>query len=50
MTTLQEYAPVILENALVYSDNIYFAKAALKIGSEELRGRDKSGILPGASL
>lgn len=36
VTTLQEYEPVILENALVYSDNIYFAKAALKIGSEEL--------------
>jgi cell division protein FtsI/penicillin-binding protein 2 len=36
VTTLQEYEPVILENALVYSDNIYFAKAALKIGSEGL--------------
>ena len=26
----------ILDNALIYSDNIYFAKAALKIGSEEM--------------
>lgn len=34
VTTLKEYFPVILENALMYSDNIYFAKAALKIGSE----------------
>lgn len=36
VTTLHEYEPVILENALVYSDNIYFAKAALKIGREKL--------------
>lgn len=36
MTTLHAYEPVILENALIYSDNIYFAKAALKIGSEEM--------------
>lgn len=36
VTTLHEYEPVILENALMYSDNIYFAKAALKIGAEEL--------------
>ena len=34
VTTLHAYEPVILENALIYSDNIYFAKAALKIGSE----------------
>lgn len=34
VTTLHEYEPVILENALIYSDNIYFAKAALKIGEE----------------
>ena len=34
--TLHAYEPVILENALIYSDNIYFAKAALKIGSEEM--------------
>lgn len=36
VTTLHTYEPVILENALIYSDNIYFAKAALKIGLEEL--------------
>ena len=36
VTTLHTYEPVILENALIYSDNIYFAKAALKIGSEEM--------------
>ncbi len=33
VTTLHAYEPVILENALIYSDNIYFAKAALKIGA-----------------
>ncbi len=36
VTTLHAYEPVVLENALIYSDNIYFAKAALKIGSEEM--------------
>lgn len=36
VTTLHTYAPVILENALIYSDNIYFAKAALKIGAEQM--------------
>lgn len=36
VTTLHTYDPVILENALIYSDNIYFAKAALKIGAGEL--------------
>lgn len=36
VTRLHAYEPVILENALIYSDNIYFAKAALKIGSEEM--------------
>ena len=30
VTTLHDYEPVILKNALIYSDNIYFAKAALK--------------------
>ncbi len=38
VTTLHAYEPVILENALIYSDNIYFAKTALKIGSEEMEG------------
>lgn len=37
VTTLHTYEPVILENALIYSDNIYFAKAALKIGAEEMK-------------
>ena len=36
VTTLHAYEPVILEKALIYSDNIYFAKAALKIGYEEM--------------
>ena len=26
----------MLKNALIYSDNIYFAQTALKIGSEDL--------------
>lgn len=37
VTTLHAYNPVILENAIIYSDNIYFAKAALKIGAEEMK-------------
>lgn len=36
VTTLHTYEPVTLENALIYSDNIYFAKAALKIGTEQM--------------
>ena len=37
VTTLENYEGTSnLENALVYSDNIYFAKAALKIGKENL--------------
>ncbi len=36
VTTLHEYEPAVLENALIYSDNIYFAKAALKIGAGKL--------------
>lgn len=34
VTTLHTYAPVILKNALIYSDNIYFAKTALRVGAE----------------
>lgn len=35
ITTLEEYSGLAnLENALIYSDNIYFAKAALKIGGD----------------
>lgn len=38
ITTLTEYGGAAnLRNALVYSDNIYFAKAALKIGGDTLR-------------
>ena len=34
VTTLQTYSgPANLRNALIYSDNIYFAKSALKIGA-----------------
>ena len=37
ITTLTEYSsPANLRNALIYSDNIYFAKTALKIGSDTL--------------
>ena len=36
ITTLATYSgPANLRNALIYSDNIYFAKAALKIGSDK---------------
>ena len=37
VTTLKQYQePANLENALIQSDNIYFAKAALKIGKNKL--------------
>lgn len=36
VTTLHEYEPVTLKNALIYSDNIYFAKVALNIGADNL--------------
>lgn len=36
ITTLHEAAPATLDNAIIYSDNIYFAKAALRIGAEKL--------------
>ena len=45
VTTLHGYSPVNLENAYIYSDNIYFAKAALKIGSEDfMAGLDRLGF------
>lgn len=45
VTTLHNYRPVILENAMIYSDNIYFAKSALRIGSERLEQElDKLGF------
>lgn len=34
ITTLHTYSPVTLQNALVYSDNIYFARAALDMGAD----------------
>lgn len=36
VTTLHTYEPVTLENALIYSDNIYFARAALDMGAGEM--------------
>ena len=36
VTTLHDSSPANLVNALVYSDNIYFAKAALRIGADRL--------------
>ena len=36
VTTLHDCAPATLEKALICSDNIYFAKAALNIGAEKL--------------
>lgn len=36
VTTLHAYEPVTLENAMAYSDNIYFAKAALAIGAKNM--------------
>ncbi len=46
VTTLEEYSgDANLENALIYSDNIYFAKAALKIGKATLQTElDKLGF------
>lgn len=45
VTTLHDYSPVNLENAYIYSDNIYFARAALKIGYEDfMAGLDRLGF------
>ena len=46
VTTLETYSgPANLQNALKYSDNIYFAKAALKIGRNNLqKGLDDFGF------
>ena len=35
ISTTKAYEPVTLENALKYSDNIYFAKVALKLGAKQ---------------
>lgn len=37
VTTLHDYSGHNVRNALIYSDNIYFAKAALKIGKDTLK-------------
>lgn len=43
ITTLKEYGDQVnLKNALIYSDNIYFAKVALKIGTETLEEQLKN--------
>jgi penicillin-binding protein len=43
ITTLKQYSGAAnVKNALVYSDNIYFAKAAIKIGGSTLADRLKS--------
>ena len=49
VTTLHTYKHAVLENALIYSDNIYFAKAALKIGARDYaaQGNDYLGFWPG---
>lgn len=45
VTTLQDYSPGTLENALIYSDNIFFAKAALNLGADKFTaGLDKFGF------
>lgn len=43
VTTLHTYEPVTLKNALIYSDNIYFARAALDMGAEKME-RALSGV------
>ena len=42
VTRVHEYGTANLENAMVYSDNIYFAMAALNIGSENFCNKLKS--------
>lgn len=45
VTTLHDSSPLNLENALIYSNNIYFAKAALKIGAKDFMTElDKLGF------
>lgn len=45
VTTLHDSSPLNLENAFIYSNNIYFAKAALKIGYNDfMSGLDKLGF------
>ena len=43
--TLKTYKPVVLKNAIMYSDNIYFAKVALMTGKELFaKGLDALGF------
>ncbi len=45
VTTLHDSSPLNLENAFIYSNNIYFAKAALKIGYDDfMSGLNKLGF------
>lgn len=45
VTTLHDSSPLNLENAFIYSNNIYFAKAALKIGYDPfMKGLKKFGF------
>lgn len=44
VTTLHDYSPAILENAFIYSDNIYFAKVALKIGYDDFMSEYRNDI------
>ena len=45
VTTLQDYKPGTLQNALIYSDNIFFAKAALELGADRFTdGLDRFGF------
>ncbi len=45
VTTLTDYPVKNLENALIYSDNIYFAKAAVEMGAEKFSaGLDRLGF------
>lgn len=45
VTTLHVYEPIIMKNALICSDNIYFAKAALKIGGDSfMKGLKELGF------
>ncbi len=45
VTTLEDYPVKNLENALIHSDNIYFAKAAIAMGSNKMaKGLDRAGF------
>ena len=49
VTTLEDYAVKNLQNALIYSDNIYFAKAAVGVGKEAFQ-RDLTAFGFGESV